>query len=189
MNQIWAPSTELLDDAAAAIDATACGDPESRFEQLAWSALLVQVGPVLLTRAFAPAHITASAAVLDPAGEQSCLVLHRKLGLWVQPGGHLEDGDRSVLGAAAREVEEETGLTGTVLPVPAQLSRHVAPCNPGIVDWHLDIRFLLLADLSTPRPSDETPDVRWFPVGSLPPGVAPGVAGLIAAAGRLLAGR
>lgn len=184
---VWSPAHELVDDAARAIAAAPAHDPVSRFEQLAWTALLAGAGPHLLTRHHQPMHLTASAAVLDPAGTLTCLVLHHKLGVWVQPGGHLEAGDRSMTAAAAREAQEETGLTGSVLAVPVQLSRHVAPCNPGLVDWHLDVQFLLLAEPGEPVPSDETPAVRWWPVDALPREIAPGVDELIRSAQRLLA--
>jgi 8-oxo-dGTP pyrophosphatase MutT (NUDIX family) len=133
----------------------------------------------LLTRQLAPAHLTASAAVLSPDAEHTCLVLHRKLQLWVQPGGHFEVGDESATGAAAREVQEETGLAGQVLPIPALLSRHPAPCAPGVVDWHLDIQHVLVTESSPPRPSDETPQVAWWPVRALPEALAGGVAELV----------
>lgn len=72
-----------------------------------------------------PAHLTASGIVLDPTGSATLLVLHRKLGLWVQPGGHCEPGDRTLAGAAEREVVEETGLDRTVTdPNPVLLSAH-----------------------------------------------------------------
>ena len=176
----------LLDDAARAIGAAPCPDPVSRFEQRPWAALLMRIGPELLTRHHAPMHLTASAAVLDPGGTHTCLVLHHKMGVWVQPGGHLETGDRSMASAAAREVEEETGLTGSVHPVPAQLSRHVAPCNPGVVDWHLDVQFLLVTQRTAPRPSEETPSVHWWPIAELPQEMGPGVAELVTTAARLV---
>jgi 8-oxo-dGTP pyrophosphatase MutT (NUDIX family) len=169
----------LLDDVRRALTAAPAHDPQARFERVAWLALLTDVGDGLLGRAQAPAHLTASAAVLSPDATQTCLVLHRKLGLWVQPGGHFELGDRSAAGAAAREVEEETGLEGRVLPVPALLSRHPAPCAPGVVDWHLDIQHVLVAEPVAPRPSDETPEVAWWPVGALPADVVGGLDRLI----------
>jgi ADP-ribose pyrophosphatase YjhB (NUDIX family) len=183
---VWTPPAVLAGDVARAIASVTAQDAQERYEQLAWTSLLRTAGPGLLTRQHAPMHVTASAAVLDPTGEQTCLVLHHKLGVWVQPGGHLEEGDASLPAAAAREVAEETGLSGEVLPVPAMLSRHRAPCAPGIVDWHLDVQFLLVAPRTPPRPSDETPSVAWWPVGGLPPDLAPGVGDLVDSAVRLL---
>ena len=164
-------------------------DPEARFEQMAWLALLDRHGSDLLTRQLAPAHLTASAAVLSPDGEFTCLVLHHKLQLWVQPGGHFEPADDSATGAAAREVLEETGLVGEVLPVLALLSRHPAPCAPGVVDWHLDLQHVLVSPQTRPQPSDETPEVAWWPVRELPDGMAGGVAELVDRAVEVLRAR
>ena len=180
----WTPSPELVGDVAAVLDRYPAGDPSSRFERAAWTALLNTVGPALLTRATTPAHVTASAVVLSPDGLRTCLILHRKVGLWLQPGGHLEEGDATIADAAAREVAEETGLTGTVLGRPARIHRHRAPCAPGVVDWHLDVQHVLVAE-GTPRPSDETPRVAWWPVEALPPDRGEGVQELVAA-GRAL---
>jgi 8-oxo-dGTP pyrophosphatase MutT (NUDIX family) len=164
----WTPSADLLADTGRALREAPVPTAEERFEQVAWAALLTVQGPALLTRDLAPAHITASAVVLTPDGDRTCLVLHRKLGRWVQPGGHLEAGDSTIGGAAAREVLEETGLTGTMLPGPILLTRHPAPCAPGEVDWHLDIQYLLVTEPLTPRPSPEAPEVAWWPVDALP---------------------
>jgi 8-oxo-dGTP pyrophosphatase MutT (NUDIX family) len=161
-------------------------DAEARFEQMAWLGLLETHGAALLTRQLAPAHLTASAAVLSPDARYTCLVLHHKLQLWVQPGGHFELGDESSVAAAAREVLEETGLVGEVLPVPALLSRHPAPCAPGIVDWHLDVQHVLVTERTLPVPSDETPKVAWWPVRELPDVLASGVPELVSRAVSVL---
>lgn len=58
---------------------------------------------------FDPGHLTASAVVRDPDVCRVLLVRHPKLGRWVQPGGHIEPGDRSLGAAARREVTEEAG--------------------------------------------------------------------------------
>lgn len=59
---------------------------------------------------FEPGHFTASALVLTPDEDGLLLVLHSKLGRWLQPGGHFEPTDADPLAAARREVLEETGL-------------------------------------------------------------------------------
>ena len=104
------------------------------------------------------AHFTASALVVDHARTRTALVHHRKLGIWVQPGGHLDPADPSYEDAALREVREETGLSGTVEgPRPLQLDVHLIP-EPRHL--HLDVRFLVVADGDL-VPSDESHEVRW----------------------------
>ena len=175
----WTPSAGLFADALSVVDAAPADGADARFERLAWDALLRDTGPDLLMKAHAPLHVTASAAVLSPDGARTCLVLHAKIGQWVQPGGHLEPPDASVAGAALREVLEETGLAGSVAPVPLGLSRHPAPCRPGVVDWHLDVQFLVVAPAAAPQVSAESRDVRWFPVEALPDDLCGGVDELV----------
>lgn len=141
-------------------------------------------GPQALRREGRPSHLTASAVVLDASRTSVLLVLHGKTGLWLQPGGHLEDGDASLAQAALREAVEETGVPDLVLarPEPVQLDRHPAPCG---AEHHLDVRFLVVApDGAVPAVSEESLDVAWFPLDALPvqAGVDPG--GMVAAALR-----
>lgn len=112
-------------------------------------------------------------------GSRVCLVLHGLIGRWVQPGGHFEASDRSVLEAAEREMSEETGLVGVPDPAPVKLSRHTAPCGSGL--WHLDLQFVAVCDPRPPVVSSESREVAWFDVDRLPGEMAPGVAGLVAA--------
>lgn len=169
------PSHALLEDLAATVRRHPGGDPETRFRVAAWSALAVD--PVWLTRRGDPLHFTASALPLTPDAERVCLVLHRRMDLWVQPGGHLETGDHTMAAAAGRELAEETGLVGDVDDSPLLLSRHASPC--GIGDWHLDVQLLVVVNEITPTVSDESHDVAWFDVDDLPDHLAPGVAGLV----------
>src|SRR5512144_2202810 len=149
----WSPSDDLVLDLRHLLAHAPRTTAEARFEAWAWRALLDEDGPALLTRHARPSHVTASAVVLSPDARQTCLVLHGRIGRWVQPGGHLEPGDRTLALAAAREVEEETGLVGQVLPEIARLSRHVAPCAPD-VDWHLDVQFVVVAEPVPPTVSE-----------------------------------
>lgn len=145
----------LAAEAAAALATTAGNGP--------WLAALQH--PDALRRSHAPDHLTASAVVLS--GRQVLLVLHRKVGLWLQPGGHLEDTDASLAAAALREATEETGVAGLAVdPVPLRLDRHPAPCG---VEHHLDVQFLVTAPAAAvPVVSAESLDVRWWPVDALP---------------------
>jgi 8-oxo-dGTP pyrophosphatase MutT (NUDIX family) len=179
----------LVADARRTIAAALAATPEDRFERVAWGALLDVTGAELLTRRCAPAHLTASGIVLTPDGAKTCLVLHGKIRKWVQPGGHFEAGDESVHAAAAREVSEETGLTTTPSGLPALLSRHGAPCAPGVVDWHLDVECVLVSPEVAPVVSEESVDVAWWPTSSLPPDLAWGVAEAVTRAATLLRDR
>jgi 8-oxo-dGTP pyrophosphatase MutT (NUDIX family) len=111
------------------------------------------------------AHFTSSALVLDAAGTRACLVLHRKLGLWLQPGGHVEEDDASLAAAALREVREETGLAGALQgEAPIHLDVHEIPERQDMPPHlHLDVRFLVVAAGNDELVlSEESNDVRWW---------------------------
>jgi len=100
-------------------------------------------------RTTSPAHITASAVVLDPREMVMLLHLHRRLSRWLQPGGHVET-DEPPQDAALRETLEETGVAVRHPhggPTIVHLDEHAGPDG----HIHLDLRYLLLADRHAPR--------------------------------------
>ena len=106
-----------------------------------------------------PTHVTASAIVVGLRG--TVLHLHKRLGLWLQPGGHIDPGE-TPWDAALRETREETGLEPLPWPgAPPLVHVDVHPGGEG--HRHLDLRYLLFAGNADPTPPDgESPDVRWF---------------------------
>ncbi len=114
-------------------------------------------------------HITASAAIVDPRGERAVLTLHRRLGIWLQTGGHCEPGDSSLAGAALREATEESGINELeLLADPVRLDRHWVPCGGGT--WHLDVQYAAVAQRDCPlvHAEDESDDLGWFDVANIP---------------------
>lgn len=106
-----------------------------------------------------PTHLTASAFILGSRG--TVLHLHRRLGIWVQPGGHVDEGE-APLAAALREAAEETGLpVEPASPEGPLLHVDVHPGPRGHL--HLDLRYVLLAPRLDPAPPpEESQDVRWL---------------------------
>lgn len=131
-----------------------------------------------------PAHLTASCLVLDDDLERVLLTHHRRARRWFQFGGHLEPSDRGVRAAAEREAREESGLDRLrVTPVPVHLDRHRLVGDFGPCAEHLDIRYAATVPTgATPRVSEESLDVRWWPVDALPEGRGDELAGLVRAA-------
>lgn len=131
-----------------------------------------------------PGHLTASALVMDREGTRVLLTLHPKVGRWLQTGGHCEPGDRSLAEAALREATEESGIDGLELrDQPIRLDRHVVHCRADGEAEHLDVQYLALApDGAGEQISEESTDLRWWPVDALPAGVDGSVRALVSRA-------
>lgn len=121
-------------------------------------------------RSLAEGHITASCWLVDPAGASVLLTHHRKLGRWLQLGGH-SDGNGNSLQVALREAEEESGLLG-IRPLSEEifdLDIHLIPARPGEAEHlHHDVRFLLCAeDAAGLRVGPESHALCWAPLARL----------------------
>ncbi|GAA2368665.1 NUDIX hydrolase [Nonomuraea africana] len=125
--------------------------------------------PDAMKRSCAPGHLTATTAVLSHDGAQVLLTLHPKAGMWLPMGGHCEQSDGSLAGVALREATEESGISGLrLLPGPLALDRHKVWCHPPH-SWHLDVEYAAVAPAGAEAVmSDESLDLRWFPVDEIP---------------------
>lgn len=114
-------------------------------------------------------HFTASAWLVDRGGTRVLLTHHRKLGLWLQLGGHA-DGDRDLARTALREAGEESGLSGLRLaPGIYDLDRHRIPEHKGVpAHWHYDVRYVVIAGSDeTYVVSDESHALAWRDIAAL----------------------
>ena len=106
----------------------------------------------------APTHVTASAIVVGPRG--TVLHRHKRLGLWMQPGGHIDAGETPDV-AACREATEELGVA-VEHPMSGPRLLHVDVHDAALGHTHLDLRYLLIAGEDNPHPPPgESPDARW----------------------------
>lgn len=110
-------------------------------------------------------HVTASAWLLNKDCSKVLLMHHRKLDMWVQPGGHC-DGDSDVLGVALKEAQEESGLQ-KIEPIMTDIfdiDIHLIPeTKKEKAHYHYDIRFLVQAiGNDTLVQNNESNALRWF---------------------------
>lgn len=114
-------------------------------------------------------HVSGSAWVLNPARSHVFLLHHRKVDLWLQPGGHA-DNNHDILEVALNETAEESGAERAAVHL---LSERIFDVDVHCVHetaneprhWHYDIRFLVELDdrLNLPG-NDESHAVAWVPL-------------------------
>ncbi len=115
-------------------------------------------------------HITCSAWILDDSRTQAVLVRHRRLNLWIQPGGHIEPFETPQQGAL-RESSEETNITDLKLLDPKIF--HISIMDfpegkDGPAHLHYDLRYLIQAPPGAQlSAADEIDGAQWVPMDAL----------------------
>ncbi len=141
-----------------------------------------------------PQHFTASGVVISQ--DHVLLVDHRRIGAWLPPGGHIEDGEMPEE-AVVREILEETGVKVEVVcdPIPdtgspdafflkQPLCIHAVKAREGGQDlYHVDLAYLCrpvaeareasgecgagAPGLPEVKPSQEVKDAQWVKLSEL----------------------
>lgn len=148
-------------DPVAAVRAEVAAFPAATQREIASQArFLAELGRLTdpFSRTADRVHVTASAIVSGPRG--TVLHWHKRLGGWMQPGGHVDPGE-APWQAAVRETAEETGLP-VRHPGGGPLLIHL-DAHPAGRHFHLDLRYLLLSEDAEPSPPPgESQQVSWF---------------------------
>lgn len=133
-----------------------------------------------MTRAMVQAgdkQITASAwVVTDAAPYKILLAFHRKLRVWLQPGGHVERAETPWEGMV-REVREETGIdvsqpSGLIqtdaiswdMTVPSYIQvQTIPPYQDQPEHYHVDFQYICqVAEQAPVHDPGESDDIRWY---------------------------
>jgi 8-oxo-dGTP pyrophosphatase MutT (NUDIX family) len=116
-----------------------------------------------------------TASVYIVYGKKVLLHMHKKLGIWLQPGGHIEL-DEDPIQAVMREAKEETGLDielvgqtlgqfetkfgARELMPPRHLNRHFF--DEARTHEHVDMVYFARAGSDVAVPEEADGEVRWF---------------------------
>ncbi|MBB5206597.1 NUDIX hydrolase [Chiayiivirga flava] len=156
-------------DTAAQIRQHAARCPAER-EVAALFLRFLASAPEVFERTHRVGHFTASCWLVSGDGRRVLLTHHRKLGRWLQLGGHA-DGDTDLAASALREAEEESGLAGlTIEPDIFDLDRHRIPARGDTPEhWHYDVRYVVRAGASEAfTVSDESLALAWREIAAMP---------------------
>jgi ADP-ribose pyrophosphatase YjhB (NUDIX family) len=117
-------------------------------------------------RSLSIGHFTGSCWLINRDGTKFLLTLHKKIGRWLQLGGHA-DGDSDILRVAMKEAHEESGLEHLefVSEEIFDIGIYPFPERNGIhAHLHYSVAFLVRASNLNEdiKISDESLDLRWF---------------------------
>jgi 8-oxo-dGTP pyrophosphatase MutT (NUDIX family) len=110
-------------------------------------------------------HLVSYFVVLDDARRQLLLVAHRKAGLWLPAGGHVEP-DEDPWATVLRECREELGIQAVAAPVTGEHPLFLTVTRTRGQNAHTDVSlwYLLNADTDkvTSYDEGEFDGIRWL---------------------------
>lgn len=121
-------------------------------------------------------HITASAIIVNKSTDKILLINHKFLNRWLQPGGHVDESDKSILYATLREIKEEVNIDKSDLKlvcftdddeIPFDIDTHLIPINTKKGEeqhFHYDFRYLFIYEgvESIDIELEEVSDYKWI---------------------------
>ena len=123
-----------------------------------------------------PKHFVATGYVVKDG--RTLLLYHKKLKMWLPPGGHIDEGELPEE-AALREIKEETGLDAEILSpkrsrdhhdkgveylhLPNHMQLEDIPDHP----QHIDLIYFCRAKDGRAALSSEHDEMRWFTAAEL----------------------
>ena len=125
----------------------------------------VETNPKCFDRENGVGHITGSALLLSPDKSEVLLTHHKKIGLWLQLGGH-SDGEHNTFEVGVRETVEESGITDLSFLYPYTgifgLDIQQIPKFKDIpAHLHYDLWILLVANTKEFKISSESTELKW----------------------------
>jgi 8-oxo-dGTP pyrophosphatase MutT (NUDIX family) len=145
-------------------------DPRQRVFRARMLSLLAETDAPFSRKQFQPGHITTSAFITDPSQRELLLIRHKRFGIWLQPGGHIELEDPDVCAAVRREIAEEVGISqlAPLLPGIFDLDLHAIPARSDeLAHEHFDVRFLFEAARDAVIAGSDADTARWVPLSLL----------------------
>lgn len=121
-------------------------------------------------------HIAGDAVILSPDYKKILLIYHNTYKRWQQPGGHFDPGEAGPWLSAAREAEEETGLSelqriniADDFRIPIHITTGFVPASEAKNEaehWHHDFRYGFVAQSEDlPEIEDEgVGGAKWLPL-------------------------
>ena len=131
----------------------------------------IKSNPNILHRTNLSGHITASALVIND--DKVLVIWHNFLQMYLQPGGHVDPTDTSIIAAAQREAKEETGVS--VVPderfggVPItieieQIPERAERGEPAHRHYDCIFVFKVEGDDAIDMQVEEVSECKWMPI-------------------------